>query len=131
MRPGASAPVDILVIDDDVAQLDLVREALSPHGFRVRTETTASGGIAAALAGPVDLVLLDLVLPDMSGIEVVARLRGDKSTSSLPIILISAHDLDAADRARIKGDVDAVIAKGSAQRKDLLASIASALRKRS
>jgi len=123
-----TTPVHVLAIDDDVHQLDLFRAALEPQGFVVRTESSGRAGIAAAAAAPVDLVLLDLVMPDVSGIEVVSALRADARTRGVPILLITAHELSAADRARLNGDVDAVLSKGAVSVEELLAEIGRVLR---
>ena len=121
-------PIHVLAIDDDVQQLDLFRAALEPHGFRVRTESSGKSGIAAAAAGPVDLVLLDLVMPDVSGVEVVASLRTTPQTRGVPILLVTAHELSAADRARLNGDVDAIVSKGAMTVNELLGEIRRVLR---
>jgi CheY-like chemotaxis protein len=115
--------VDVLAIDDDLRQLELFRAALEPQGFRVRTESSGRAGLAAAQTSHVDLVLLDLVMPDLSGIEVVSALRADSRTRALPILLVTAHDLTAADRARLNGDVEAVISKGTTRMEDLVQEI--------
>jgi PAS domain S-box-containing protein len=123
-----TAPVHVLVIDDDAKQLELIRAALEPHGFRVRTETSGRSGIATAKSGPVDLVLLDLVMPDVSGVEVVSALRLDERTRSLPILLITAHELTEAERVRLNGDVEAILSKGTIGIEDLLGEISRIIR---
>ena len=121
--------VNVIAIDDDPKQLELFRAALEPHGFRVRTESNARAGIEATLRGPVDLVLLDLVMPDLSGVEVVSTLRADERTRAVPILLITAHELSAAQRARLNGDVEAVLTKGSLRIEQLLQEIGRVLRR--
>jgi CheY-like chemotaxis protein len=76
-----------------------VRAVLEPRGFRVRTASSGRQGLAAAQKGPVDLVLLDLMLPDISDVEVVWELRADERTRALPILLVTARELGAR-RAR-------------------------------
>ncbi len=120
--------IHVLAVDDDPKQLELVRTVLEPHGFLVRTEESGRAGAAAALAGPCDLLLLDLVIPDLSGIEVVAALRNDPRAARLPIILMTAHELSAEDRERLNAAVEKVIAKHSVH--DLLAEVSAVLRKR-
>ncbi|HXU71821.1 MAG TPA: PAS domain S-box protein [Polyangia bacterium] len=125
-----SAPVHVLAIDDDVRQLDLFRAALEPQGFRVRVAASGRAGVEAARSGPVDLVLLDLVMPDISGVEVVAALRADERTRAVPILLVTAHELGADERARLNGDVVAVVSKGSMTMSELLKEIERVLRRR-
>jgi CheY-like chemotaxis protein len=124
-------PVHVLAIDDDLRQLDLIRAALEPQGFRIRTASSGRSGVEAARTGPVDLVLLDLVMPDISGVEVVAALRADPRTRSVPILLVTAHELSTADRARLNGDVDAIVSKGSMAMDELIREIRRVLRDRS
>ena len=123
-----TAPIHVLAIDDDPQQLELFRAALEPRGFLVRSETSPRAGIELARREQIDLVLLDLVMPEMSGIEVVAELRADPRTRAVPILLVTAHQLGAADRARLNGDVEAVLSKGAAQIEDLVKEIERVLR---
>jgi CheY-like chemotaxis protein len=120
-------PVHILVVDDDPKQLELTRAALEPHGFLVHTELTGRAGIQMALSTPIDLLLLDLVMPELSGIEVIEALR--KSGSKVPIILITGHDITLTVSARLKGDVEAILAKSVVRPEQLVEQVNSVLRK--
>jgi CheY-like chemotaxis protein len=126
-KPDAR-PLTVLAVDDDAKQLELYRATLEPRGFRVRTEQTGRGGLEAARREAVDVVLLDLVLPDLSGVELVAELRADRRTRSLPILLVTAHELSAEDRARLNDDLAATLAKGTSQLDELLAEIRRVVR---
>jgi signal transduction histidine kinase/DNA-binding response OmpR family regulator len=119
--------IHILAVDDDPEQLELVRATLQPHGFQIRTELTGRAGLAAALSEPVDLLLLDLVMPDISGIEVIESLRRSVTGKAIPIILITGHDIAADERLRLKGEVEAILAKGEVNTKQLLEHINSVL----
>jgi PAS domain S-box-containing protein len=116
-------PVRVLAVDDDPRQLELARATLEPMGFVVSTTTSGEIGVNMAIEGGYDLLLLDLVMPDLSGVEVVAALRRNESTRTLPIVLITAHHLEPAERERLNGDVQLVLAKGSLQIADLMAEI--------
>jgi two-component system OmpR family response regulator len=120
-------PVHILVVDDDAHQLELVRAALEPHGFMVRNELNGRAGIQAALSAPVDLLLLDLVMPDLSGIEVIEALRQSESGGKIPIILITGQDITPEVRARLKGEVEAILAKNEFHTEQLVQRINSVL----
>jgi PAS domain S-box-containing protein len=121
--------VTVLAIDDDATHLDLVRATLEPHGFTVRTETSGERGLDAALAEPPDLILLDLVMPDLSGVEVVSRLRAEERTRGVPILLVTGQELTARERQRLNRDVTAVIAKGAGSTGDLLQEVSRVLKK--
>ncbi|MGZ4694143.1 MAG: ATP-binding response regulator, partial [Acidimicrobiales bacterium] len=92
-EPRAWGPVAgrVLYIDDNVPNLDLVVGVLDRRGG-VELETTDSGlaGLDLARTRRPDLVLLDLHLPDISGLEVLGRLRDDPVTRAIPVIMISA-----------------------------------------
>lgn len=113
-------PTHVLVIDDDRAHLSLVSAALQPEGFHVATAQTGVAGLERARRSPCDLVLLDLGLPDVSGVEVVAALREDVATRELPIVLVTAQDLSTELRDRLSGDVQLILSKGQLHVRDLV-----------
>lgn len=80
----------ILVIDDDAAQTGAMQSLLQPLGFSVRTAASGAAGIALAATHPVDLVLLDIQMPGLSGWETAARLRAAHGPR-LPIVMVSAN----------------------------------------
>jgi PAS domain S-box-containing protein len=82
-------PPNILVVDDDSATLAMMVRMLAPHGFRVRPADSGALALAAALAEPPDLVLLDVLMPGMGGHEVCRRLKADPRTREVPILLVS------------------------------------------
>ncbi len=77
----------VLLIDDDPGTRETVRLALRPMGFRVETAASAAEGLAIARLGPFDVMLVDLRLPDMFGIELVRALR--KDVGDLRFVLLS------------------------------------------
>lgn len=127
---GKGRPLHVLAVDDDPEYLELVREALESEGFRVSGERTGLKGLAAAQRGDVDLLLLDLMLPDLSGVEVVDRLRTSASTRHLPIILVSSQEILADDRQRLNGQVEAILTKGGLQRDELVRDVTRVLKRR-
>ncbi len=86
----------ILVIDDDARIVSLLRRALSYEGYLVRTAVTATTGLASARDEPPNLVVLDLMLPDLDGYEVCRRLR---AAGDVPVLMLTARD-DVDDRVR-------------------------------
>jgi CheY-like chemotaxis protein len=119
--------VHVLVVDDDTRHLELVRAALEPNGFTVHTAATGRAGLDAARAGPADLMLLDLMLPDLSGVEVLAALRGDPITRKLPVLIVTGQSVSAEDRARLNVDAAAVLAKATLGAEQLARAIAQVL----
>jgi CheY-like chemotaxis protein len=103
-QPGAGgrSQVRVLYVEDDADNAQLVRVLLS-RDPRIELITAADGstGLAVAGAAPVDLVLLDLGLPDMTGLEFLAALRSDSVTGDVPVIVVTA-DADARDSDRVR-----------------------------
>jgi putative two-component system response regulator len=81
----------ILAVDDDPAILDLIAELLGYEGYTVITTGEGSIAVSMARANPPALILLDLMMPQMSGWQVVAELRSTPRTRVIPVVLLSAR----------------------------------------
>jgi len=81
---------DILVIDDTIQSLRLITNILTDAGYDIRPILKPSRGLSVAFQKPPDLVLLDIMMPEMDGFEVCRRLKADERTSAVPVIFISA-----------------------------------------
>ena len=92
----SEAPITILLIEDEPALRAALADALEGEGFAVVQAADGAAGLAAFRAGPPDLVLLDLMLPQMGGIDVCRSIR---SGSRVPIIMVTAKASEA-DRRR-------------------------------
>lgn len=97
MTPAPLA--DILVVDDTPANLYVLSEMLKAEGYRVRPVPGGRLALQAAEKEPPDLILLDIMMPEMDGFEVLARLRETPRLSTIPVIFISALD-DLAHKVR-------------------------------
>jgi adenylate cyclase len=91
-EPSAIRPSRILVVDDSAANRDLLARRLSREGHQVTKVASGGEALAAAANGEFDLVLLDLMMPGLSGFEVLCRLKGAEATRHIPVIMISALD---------------------------------------
>jgi CheY-like chemotaxis protein len=86
----------ILVVDDEPAILDMIAELLRYEGYQVVTTSEGSVALAQAKLDPPALILLDLMMPGMSGWQVIAALKASPQTRSIPVVLVSARrDLPA------------------------------------
>jgi len=91
--------MQILVVEDNAKNMKLVRDVLQASGYRILEATT--GGQAVTLAsehGPA-LVLMDIRLPDMDGVEALSRLRLDERTAAIPVLAVTAQAM-RGDRER-------------------------------
>jgi DNA-binding response OmpR family regulator len=80
----------ILIVDDDAMLIEAITSALERAGYQVMAATTGANALEMARREPVDLILLDLVLPGMDGLEVCRELRRGKETATLPILILTA-----------------------------------------
>lgn len=115
----------ILVVDDDPDILALVRFKLKADGHEVLTAPDGESGLDAAREHRPDLVLADWTMPRLTGIEMLARMRDDPATRSIPFILLTARaqQVDAPgidgfiakpfSLAELTDSVDAVLARGT------------------
>lgn len=83
----------VLVVDDDRAVTSLLKRGFSYEGFAVETASSGPEALAAARERPPDAVVLDVMMPEMSGLEVLQRLRAADST--LPVVMLTAKDAPA------------------------------------
>ena len=117
----------LLVIDDDVGLLDILRMHLRAAGHAVQTVSDAADGIRAILADPPELILSDIGMPYLDGVELLRALRSDALTRKIPVIFLTGRaDDDTLVRAHQLG-VDDYLTK-PIQSEDLLGSIDRVLR---
>jgi two-component system OmpR family response regulator/two-component system response regulator CpxR len=115
----------VLLIDDDIELSEMLREYLRHDGFEVAVANDGQSGIAAALAGNCDLVVLDVMMPGINGIEVLRRIR---SQSRLPVLMLTARG-DELDRILgLELGADDYVPKPCAPR-ELVARIRAILRR--
>jgi len=114
----------VLVVEDEEQMRKFIRIALTSHGYRVVEASTGAEAVREATAYAPDLVLLDLGLPDMDGLEVAARLR---EWSAVPILVISARGQEESKVKALDGGADDYITKPFGA-PELMARIRVALR---
>lgn len=84
----------VLVVDDQQDLLDLLEMSLQQQGYSVRTALTGKDALEQIEKAPPDLILLDILLEDISGIQLTARLKNSEKTAGIPIILLTAKDTE-------------------------------------
>jgi PAS domain S-box-containing protein len=110
----------VLLIDDEPANLQWLEGVLKPAGFSVISAAGGREGIELARSSRPHLILLDLMMPEVSGFDVVAALDADQATRSIPIMILTAKDLTEEDKRQLNGHAKAILARGSTGATDLL-----------
>ncbi len=113
----------VLAIDDDPVVATVLRSVLAPAGFRVETVGLGRDGIDIARRNQPALIIVDLLLPDMSGFEVLDALAADPRTRALPVIALTAASLSPTDRQRIEKRVLSLAQKGDFTRESVLLAV--------
>ena len=116
---------DILVVEDDNAVANLIAATLETQDYRYKRANTGAGAVMEALSSKPDVVLLDLGLPDMDGVDVIRKIR---SWSNMPIIVVSARSEDFDKVAALDAGADDYLTKPFSV-DELLARLRVALRR--
>ena len=118
----------VLVVDDDADTRLLLRELITAEGLRVEEASNGQQALDYLASNDADLMILDLMMPGMSGTEVLARVREDPRNLGLPVIVVTARQLtpDQADALERQGA--AVVEKGGQLAGNLRAVLSRALR---
>jgi len=90
MSDPDNASVTILAVDDDPDALFILDRLLCRQGYRVKTATGGQAALAALEQSLVDVIVLDVMMPDLDGLQVCAALRQDERTRAIPVILLTA-----------------------------------------
>ncbi|MHB8619349.1 MAG: response regulator [Chloroflexota bacterium] len=115
----------VLVVDDDPLARDLLSSLLAAAPYRVALAEDGAHALRLVHSQPPDVMLLDLMMPGMSGLEVVRELRGSPDTRGLPIVICTAKELTVEERQELRGQVQSIVQKGSGLN-DLLVELAAA-----
>ena len=83
-------PPLILIVEDNPESLDIFRTRLAAHGYEILTASDGETALAVAREKQPDLILLDIMMPKLDGIEVCRRLKGDSSLPFMPIVMLTA-----------------------------------------
>jgi len=104
---SAAGKARVLVVDDEAGNRDLLARRLQREGYGVITADGGRDALAKVVHGPVDVVLLDVMMPDLDGLAVLESLKADPATRDIPVIMISAlDDLSSIARCIEAGAVD-------------------------
>ena len=127
VKPADRRPDRVLLVEDEEGLADSVRYALETEGFEVVTAGTGLAGLEAARSSRPDIVVLDLMLPEMSGLDVCRQIR---SSSDVPIIMLTAKDSEADTVSGLELGADDYMTKPFSMR-ELIARVRAQLRRAS
>ena len=120
----------VLVVDDEPAVLRLGRSILEEAGARALVAGGGREGVEIARAEKPDLLILDLMMPEVTGFDVVDALAEDESTRNIPILILTAKDLTPEDWARLNGHICRLVQKGAFRARDLVRAVEEILNDR-
>jgi DNA-binding response OmpR family regulator len=101
----------ILVVEDDEKSRRLLTDVLQYHGFEVKAVASGEEGLADARSVLPDAALLDIQLPDISGFDLLARLRAESARAPIPVIAVTASVMDVDRRKILAAGFDAYVPK--------------------
>jgi GAF domain-containing protein/CheY-like chemotaxis protein len=110
----------VLVVDDDADVRALLRRSLEHEGYAITEAAEGRAALARLAEAPPDLILLDLMMPEMDGFEFLEELRRSPAGREVPVVVITAKDLTPEDRRRLSGSVQRILQKGAVSRDALL-----------
>lgn len=117
-----------LVVDDEKINRDLIKRYLGEENWEIDEAENGRAALQKLTEQVPDIILLDLMMPEMDGFDFAEELRKIKEYRHIPIIVVTAKTLNQTDRERLAGSVEQVIQKGMIRRADLLADIADILK---
>ncbi len=116
-------PTRLLLVEDDPVQRERVRSWLEGRQWSVREAANGREALARLQDDKPDVILLDLMMPEMDGFQVVAALQKEADWRDIPVIVITARDLDSGDRQRLNSGVQSVLVKQTFRPADLVERI--------
>lgn len=118
----------IIVIDDDTAVTDLLAVILRTHGFDVRVTNNSTDGMNLIRDEKFDLVVLDLMMPEMDGFAVMDILRSKPETANIPVIVATAKELTVDEKSRLQGQIQSLMLKGDFLNDEFLEEVRSLIK---
>ncbi len=118
---------NVLIVDDDAVVRESVKEFLDKKSYHVETAAGGEEALEKITEKKPDIIILDLLMPEMDGFSVLSSLRDSEELSTIPVIVITAKDLSAEERKVLKRSVQKVVKKGNLGRDGFLRKIRAEL----
>jgi DNA-binding response OmpR family regulator len=127
VKPADQKPSKVLVVDDDPTSFQLASEVLSSSGFTTLGAKDGKEAVTVLESEPVDCVLLDLIMPEMDGFQVLKWMSGRTRFKRLPVFVLTAKDLSREEIALLDRNTRGTFHKGSEWREELVQQLQTAL----
>ncbi len=118
----------MLIVEDEQYLRELYKELFETDGFFVDAAATGSDGLRAALSNSYDLIILDIVLPDIHGLDILEKIKQDEKTATIPVILLTNLDQDFIIKKGIKLGAAAYLVKVSYTPEEIVGKVRDILK---
>ena len=126
--PGADVK-NVLVVDDEASAVDLLTQILQEEGYHVKGVYNGKEALHVLETKPQDIILLDLLMPEMDGFEVIQKIKANQDWCNIPIIVVTAKDLTDKEWIILNKSVDSIIQKSKLSEDHLMDEIKTLIRK--
>ncbi|TNE84553.1 MAG: response regulator [Deltaproteobacteria bacterium] len=123
----ANPPCPVLVVEDEPDIRDVLARSLLKEGWKVSVAANGIEALEQVAANRPELILLDLMMPEMDGFQFIVELRKNPLWRTIPVVVLTAMDLSGNDHARLSGHVEQILLKGSYDRETLLKHVQQAV----
>jgi CheY-like chemotaxis protein len=113
----------VLVVEDDATNRALMCRMMRDVGWTVAEAENGRVGLERLAQAPPDLILLDLMMPEVDGFEFLAQMRETPANRDIPVVVVTAADLTDEDRQRLQGGVEHILEKAAYSRDELLVEL--------
>jgi DNA-binding response OmpR family regulator len=110
----------VLVVEDDGATREFLRDFLTKHGLNARAVTTVPEARRLLSLSPPDLIVLDLILPGESGMQMLTELRNDDRDRDIPVLILTSKDLTLSEQSFLRQNATSVVRKDGSWHETLL-----------
>jgi len=119
----ARPPCPLLVVEDDPVMRDMLRRRLEKEDWMVIEAENGRVALERMTERRPELILLDLMMPEMDGFQFLDEIRKHKDWHAIPVIVVTAKELSAQDRQRLNGSVEKILQKGAYSREELIREV--------
>ena len=119
----ARPPCPVLIVEDDAGMREMLRRRLEKEGWTVIEAENGRAGLEQMEKNQPELILLDLMMPEMDGFQFLDEVRKHEGWRSIPVIVVTAKELTPEDRQRLNGSVEKILQKGAYGREELMREV--------